>query len=454
MRQLSRVQFNAYCYARQPLIRVMAQEVAWFEVFEKKILGLITFDRTDGDFGFLILGRDNRKMFRCIEICREFHQTPDQAIQSMSEAFEKYEHDGQALYPQGDEKEAPYEILVPVVPDNELHPYFKVLISEPRYEAARNLIREIVYTYKDPDGHYIKEFQTHGFDARLWELYLYVYLYEEGFEFVRGNPAPDFHLSCFGDECFVEAVTVNPSQDKNRPDAKEPETHQEVMALADDYLPIKFGSPLFSKLKKKYWEKPHVAGKPLVLAVHDYHMPGSMMWSRTALGEFLYGIRTRLELDAEGKDIAKVEEVESHNWNGKTIPSNFFNYPDAENISAVLFSNAATITKFNRMGKLAGLGSEDVLMIRKGFKYNPDPQALRPLEFAIDVDNPKYEESWADSIVMYHNPNALHPVNPDWFPSITHLWIDRKTGEFSGIQQPYDVLSSVTLVLSAVENLD
>jgi hypothetical protein len=115
--------------------------------------------------------------------------------------------------------------------------------------------------------------------ASLWELYLYVYLYEEGFEFVSGNPAPDFHLPWFGDECFVEAVTVNPSQDKNRPDAGEPETHEEVMALADDYLPIKFGSPLFSKLKKKYWEKPHVASKPLVLAVHDYHMPGSMMWS-------------------------------------------------------------------------------------------------------------------------------------------------------------------------------
>lgn len=451
MRSISRTQFNAFCYARQPLIRFTAVEVAWFEIFDRKILGLILFDRTDGDFGYLILGRDTRKMFRCIEVSKEFRETPEQAITDLSEAAKKYENDGQEVYPQGDEKVAPYEILEPVVAADKLHPYFKILISEPRYEAARNLIREMVYSYKDPDGHYIKEFQTHGFDARLWELYLYVYLYEEGFEFVRGKPAPDFHLNRFGENCLIEAVTVNPSQDSKRPDASEPKTHEEVMDLSNNYLPIKFGSPLFSKLKKKYWELPHAAGKPLVFAIHDYHMPGSMMWSRTALSEFLYGVRNRLKKDAQGNDVAAAELIESHTWGEKTIPSRFFDYPESENVSAVLFSNAATIPKFNRMGKLAGLGSKDVIMIRKGFRYNPDPQALRPLPFAHNVDDPDYEESWADSIVMYHNPKASFPIDPAWFPSITHIWQDLETGEFKGIQQPYNVLSSATIVLTTHE---
>ena len=35
-----------------------------------------------------------------------------------------------------------------------------------------------------------------------------------------------------------------------------------------------------------------------------------------------------------------------------------FNQPDSEHVSAILFSNAATITKFNRMGKLAGMGGK------------------------------------------------------------------------------------------------
>ncbi|BCL59728.1 hypothetical protein DGMP_04210 [Desulfomarina profundi] len=69
-----------------------------------------------------------------------------------------------------------------------------------------------------------------------------------------------------------------------------------------------------------------------------------------------------------------LEKIESHTWNGKTIPSKFFAQPGAENISAVLFTNSATITKFNRMGKLAGLGSKDVKLIRQGFMYNPDPE--------------------------------------------------------------------------------
>ena len=60
------------------------------------------------------------------------------------------------MYSQGDEKDASYEIFMTVVVDDDLHPYFRIMISESRFEAARNLIREIVYSYKDPDGHYIK----------------------------------------------------------------------------------------------------------------------------------------------------------------------------------------------------------------------------------------------------------------------------------------------------------
>ncbi|BCL59727.1 hypothetical protein DGMP_04200 [Desulfomarina profundi] len=111
-----------------------------------------------------------------------------------------------------------------------------MLITEPRFEAARKLIKEIVYSYVDPGGHYIREFQTQGFDARLWELYLYVYLYNVGFEFIHGKPSPDFHLSWFGNECFIEVVTVNPSQNPNRPDPTQPETQDEINILKKDYF--------------------------------------------------------------------------------------------------------------------------------------------------------------------------------------------------------------------------
>ena len=34
------------------------------------------------------------------------------------------------------------------------------------------------------------------------------------------------------------------------------ETEEQREAYLKDYMPIKFGSPLFSKLRKKYWERP------------------------------------------------------------------------------------------------------------------------------------------------------------------------------------------------------
>jgi len=40
----------------------------------------------------------------------------------------------------------------------------------------------------------------------------------------------------------------------------------------------------------------------------------------------------------------------------------------------------ATISKFNRMGFLAGWGSRDVRMLRMGTAYNPDPQAAVPVQ--------------------------------------------------------------------------
>jgi hypothetical protein len=193
---------------------------------------------------------------------------------------------------------------------------------------------------------------------------------------------------------------------------------------------------------------PHVKGHPLVFAIHDYHQEASMIWSRPALCEYLYGIRTRVR---DGKP--HVELIETHSWNGKEIPSGFFNQPDSKNVSAILFSNQATVTKFNRMGKLAGLGGAEIKMIRNGFLSNPDQSAIHPIPFSIDVDDPAYEESWADSLVMYHNPNATNPLDPRLFPDISHIFHSVEEG-FTGIIKSYDVLSSITMVVGVNESTE
>ncbi|WP_217525177.1 hypothetical protein [Vibrio metschnikovii] len=444
VRCITRRQFNAFCFSRHPMARVTADERQWFIAYDKKILATIIRDNIDGDFGFVIMGRDERKMFRALEVSNSFKREEIQARNELIKAIKKYKNNGQDLYPQGDEIKLTNELFEPLVERSKLNPIYIALAEEPRLEAARNLIKEIVYTFDDPDGHYIKEFQTHGFDARLWELYLYIYFHDK-FTQIKGNPAPDFHITNGAKEYLVEAVTVNPSQDESRPDEEEPEDPVKIRELLNDYMPIKFGSPLYSKLKKKYWEKAHVAGKPLVFAIHDFHNTGSMTWSRTALMEYLYGVRASI---VDGKP--KAIRINTHEWKGKSIPSGFFNQPDAENISAVLFSNAATLTKFNRMGKLAGMGGEDVKIYRMGTRYNPDPEAFVGIPFHEDVDSPEYTESWSESLIMYHNPNALHPVEPSDFPDISHILKCDEDGD-EGYFQPYDVLSSKSFVLSPHE---
>ncbi len=442
VREISRRQFDAFCFSRHPMARVTANEKQWFIAYDRKILASVFMDNIDGDFGYVIMGRDERKMFRALEVSTDFRRDVVTAKNDLFKAIKKYKDDGETFYPQGDEVKLPNELFTPLVPRDKLNPIYIALAEEPRLEAARNLIKEIVYTFDDPDGHYIKEFQTHGFDARLWELYLYIYFHDKFIQ-IKGNPAPDFHITNTVNEYLVEAVTVNPSENEARPDESAPEDHEELRKLLDGYMPIKFGSPLYSKLKKKYWEKPHVQGKPLVFAIHDFHSKGSMTWSRTALMEYLYGVRSSV---VDGKPA--ITRIETHEWNGKTIPSGFFSQPSAENVSAVLFSNAATITKFNRMGKLAGLGGENVKIIRAGTRFNPDPMALTGIPFYEDVDSPDYEESWSESLVMYHNPNAIHPIDPNDFPDISHIINCDENGE-EGLFQPYDVLNSTSFVLSS-----
>ncbi len=447
-RKLTRRQFDAYCYCREPLARFMADEVEWYSLFDNKLLATVFRDTTDNDFGYIILGRDARRLFRCIDLSHgtDFKKNLSEARRSLARKLkDEYVGNVQPLYPQDDEKDAGFKLFKDVIPTEDQHPLYVMLKNEKRFEAARNILSEIVNSFIDNDGHFEREFQSMNFQSKLWELYLHIYIHNAGFSVDNNHPAPDFEVNFFSKKVFIEAVTVNPSQNDNRPDLDAPETSEEIKHRNENFMPIKFGSSLFSKLSKKYWEKPHVKSKPLVIAVHDYHNNTSMTWSRTALSDYLYGVRA--SVDNEGLTL---EKIDTHTWEGKEISSGFFNQENSENISAVLFSNQATIPKFNRMGKIAGLGCDDVHMIRQGLMYNPNPDALTPIPFSKDVDDPDYEESWADGLVMYHNPNAIHPVDPDIFHDISHISYSDEKG-FHGFHQPFDILDSITIVLTTAE---
>ena len=78
-------------------------------------------------------------------------------------------------------------------------------------------------------------------------------------------------------------------------------------AFLANYMPMKFGSSLTSKLNKKnkdgqsYWERAEAEQTPFVLAIADFHLPGgngevgSMTYTQAALWPYLYGHRLEWE---------------------------------------------------------------------------------------------------------------------------------------------------------------
>jgi len=112
---------------------------------------------------------------------------------------------------------------------------------------------------------------------------------EMGYRIERIHAVPDFTCVGLPAEFCVEVGTVNPTRDKAGAVVPPPphDTPEAMRVFQREYMPIKYGSALTSKLAKSYWERPNVAGKPLVFAIHDFHAPMSMRDGRDGVAKAL-----------------------------------------------------------------------------------------------------------------------------------------------------------------------
>ena len=301
---------------------------------------------------------------------------------------------------------------------NKLHPQFLTLRDSPMCAPAREILREIQKRFDDPDGNFVEQFQTSGFDSRTFEMFLFAMFEENEHTIDRSHDRPDFMITKGGFSAVVEAVTANPKPSKEHQPYRALPTSRSVVELENylrNDLAIRMGSPLFSKLKKRYWDLPHVAGKPLILAIQCFHEPGALMFTSTTLTHLLFGYRQTWYHDADGNLIISELPIDEHRSGLKCIPSGFFAQPGAENISAVLFANSGTIPKFARMGLEAGHRIGAVRMLRYGTCYRHDPNAALPEPFLYEVGAPEEgRESWREGTILIHNPKALYPLPAEW----------------------------------------
>lgn len=421
--------FNALAaYAKNPTYKFIAKEVKWYQTNDLLIVACLIFDYTDKDYAGIIMARDEAERYRYVDMTgflSEIELAEDALFKKIKECHAdidtiRLQYKGKVNPP------TPIDFFTPLSKARDrLDPLFNELINNPIYSSAKNIIEPMMRWYEDADGNFIEQFQTTGFKQRLWELYLYAMLIENDVILEKEEKIPDF-ICCSEHASFcIEATTVNPTKLRGKTESipAEPYSSEKLEEIQLNYYPIKFGSALFSKLKKKYWLDKVCVDKPLIFAIYDCLSPESGKYSKNSLIYYLYGYIHHGQHDENGQLQILPQKIDEHKWEDKVIPSGFFNQEDAKHISAVIFSNDASLGKFTRMGLINGFALEGTQMRRVGIKYNPDPNATEPLLFNLNVNDENYQELWIEGLNVIHNPNALIPLPSSVFENAVQYYL-------------------------------
>lgn len=333
-------------------------------------------------------------------------------------------------------------------------PEFDLLTSTISHFPALMAVGECYLALPNPDANFVTDLQTNNFASRLFELYLLACFREQGLVVRQDHVSPDFSIEKDGAACWIEAVTANSETPRagGIGDWVHAPTDRDERLTGEPAE--RFAKTLRGKLQRNYHELDHVKGQPFALAIADFHVSGSMVWSREALPTYLYGLRA----DVEGEGARRrAVGTPINNLTGKHgIPAGLFRDPDFAYLSAVVFSNAATLAKFNRMGFLAGWRPPGLTMTRRGILFDRTPGALEPIDFELSVDSAKYQslwpwgEAWCQELEVFHNPRATHPIPFDLIPGATH-WFERDGDIECSTIWANSVISSITHLRMAGE---
>ena len=427
-------------FTRTPRVKISTKELEYFQSDDEKQIGFVSVDNIDGTYHALLFDRNSLGRYQIVDMDLD-HETIDEARSSLAEMMDNYVPDEKELQMGG----KAVDIFTVVAEKSQIHPNFIKLKDEGFFTAAKKVIEEVGYHHEDIDGNFNDQLQSiNGFDARIWELYLWCYFREEDFEFDTTHDAPDFMLKKCGEEIAVEAVHVKRTQGLDEEMAQM--EFQTVLEKLRNEMPVRFGSPQYSKLTheyqhQKYWELPHVKGKPLVFAIADFHADMSMTWSFPAITSILYGIEQMAEKDENGKVTLVSASGNKFAKKNNVEISPLFLDDQYKHVSAVLFSPCGTISKFNRMGVQAGYGDSSYTLFQVKMCYNHLKNAVFPNVFFNVIDENSHE-TWADGIQIFHNPKAAIPLNPLLFPHAGHHFY--KDGLLFSEMPPNSIISSTT----------
>lgn len=403
-------------YARNPAVRSISREFAWYASHDERVLGVLLLDLVDNDYTWLVMGRDEALRYRACDLECSL-ETQDEAYSRLMDAMARYSIAPDSVFHQGDVAGPPIDFFTPVIDEGKQNPSFRQLAMNVRYSPARGIIEAMMRSFEDVDGNFINQFQAGGFDARIWELYLSATFNELDFVRDDGAQVPDFVLTSPRGPLAVEATTSNPSPTSP---LKDNPTEAELRSYLENYIAIKLSRALRPKLNRKppYWEATELKEVPFCIAVQDFHGPGSMRHIVPFATEYAFGVRHEI---VDGRRVIK--RLEKHRHKKTTVQSGFFFLDGAENISALILNPSGTLSKFNRIGAMTGFGDPSLKIARQGFlRRDGDPIDPTPKPFRQEV-GPGYNESWVEGMVVLHNPRASRPLDPVLLPGANHEFL-------------------------------
>lgn len=171
-KSITQARFNLFTIGtRDSRAYYLYEELTYWSDLDENVIGVVIQDRVDNDFSWILMVRDRLGRFRAVNgNVNMASKRRAEADLRLRIAEVSREADLIKLGIQGDETNSPIDLLTPIPGkrSKELHPTFSNLIKSPVYAPARAVLREIGPWLTVTDPHFVKEFQYHQFDQRLW----------------------------------------------------------------------------------------------------------------------------------------------------------------------------------------------------------------------------------------------------------------------------------------------
>jgi hypothetical protein len=264
----------------------------------------------------------------------------------------------------------------------------------------------------------------------MWEAQLLASFREQGLLVTQPFESPDFCIEHRrGGRAWVEAVTANPPIPYKHVNAEPtfgPEGREEKFFGP---AALRFAKTLGNKLGRRYDQLPHVAGDPFMLAIADFQAPASMTWSRLGLVGYLYGEGAGEAMVGGRPEVVSI--AAKHLLGPSAFPAGLFSDDRHQELSAVIFSNACSLGKFNRILVTRCGAPQGLRYTRIGEFFDRTPGARKGVPFCLDITSLEYRalwmggvEPWCAELEVFHNPFARHPVPHELLPEVTHWFVD------------------------------